>query len=119
MDLDAELVKVTEGSRFAMVRVRISHHMALIALVALVLVCVRVLLEDGSGAESFGRKMTASVFLVYGIIVLSCFAVAYIRGSPDERRKLFSPPPEYLQFRSKISEHWVNVVRVIRTRHRR
>ena len=67
-----------------MFRTRIGHLMALIVLLAPGLLCVRILFEKTTRAEQFGRKMTASVFLIYGIIVDSCFTVAYLRNSSEE-----------------------------------
>jgi hypothetical protein len=95
-------------------RTRIGHLMAFIALFAPGLLCVRILFENATGAEQFGRKMTASVFLIFGIIVVSCFTVAYLRGSPEERMRLFSPPPEYAELRAEIAAHWGKVVALVR-----
>jgi hypothetical protein len=88
--------------------------MALIALFAPSLLCARILLEQGTGSENFGRKKTASVFLICGLIVVSCFTVAYIRGSPAERMNLFSPPPEYAALRADVAEYWGKAVAVVR-----
>jgi hypothetical protein len=88
--------------------------MALIALFAPGLLCARILLEQGTGSENFGRKMTASVFLICGLIVVSCFTIAYIRRSPEERMKLFSPPPEYAALRANAAEYWGKAVALIR-----
>jgi hypothetical protein len=88
--------------------------MAFIALFAPGLLCVRILLEQGTGAENFGRKMTASVFLIFGAIVVSCFTVAYIRGSPAERMNLFSLPPEYAGVRAEVTEYCGKVVALVR-----
>jgi hypothetical protein len=76
---------------------RISHMMSLIAVLAVLLVCVRILFEGGAGAEYVGRKIAVSFFLICAITVVACFAIAYVRGSPEERKTLFAPPPEYAQ----------------------
>jgi hypothetical protein len=93
--------------------------MTLIALFAPGLFCVRILLEQGTGAERFGRKMTASVFLILGAIVVACFTVAYIRGSQAERINLFSPPPEYAALRADAAEYWGKAVALVRRRFHR
>jgi hypothetical protein len=94
---------------------RIRRFMAALIVIALLMLCVRVLVERGTDSETVGRKMLVGFLLFYAIVV-ACFAIAYIRGAPDQRTKLFSSPPEYQQIRFKINEQWASVIAIVRKR---
>jgi protein-S-isoprenylcysteine O-methyltransferase Ste14 len=99
-------------------RMRIRRFMAALIVIALLMLCVRVLVERGTDSETVGRKMLVGFLLFYAIVVVACFAIAYIRGAPEERTKLFASPPEYQQFRFKTNEQWASVIAIVRKRIR-
>jgi hypothetical protein len=105
-----------------MLRLRIRHLMILIAVLAPVLLGIRVLLERDSSFESIGRKMIASALFIMGGIVASCFSVAYIRDSPEEWKRRFSSASmdrERAEDWAQIERQWRRLAGLIRWMFRR
>ena len=95
-----------------MVRFRIGHFMILIAVAAPILLCLRILLEHGPGPENFCRTVSAAFFLFCGLTVIGCFTVAYLGGSPEQRKRHFHPPPT--EDLAEIKRQWAKVVSILR-----
>jgi hypothetical protein len=101
-----------------MFRIHILHLMVFIAVLAPFLLCATIMFETGSGSDLRLRKMIAFFFLLIATIVASCFAVAYLKDSPEEWKRRFSSErlnPEQAQDRAEVETHWRWLVAIMRS----